>query len=534
MTLTPWTRKLRIWQDRAYAEVMRHAGSDFLTMACPGAGKTTFGLRIGHARLSDRAVDRIVIVCPTNHLRGQWARAGHSVGIRLDPALTNEQTTEARDYHGAVVTYQQVSQAPKRFAQACTKKRTLVLFDELHHAGDGKRWGQSLQEAFEGARCRQALSGTPFRSDNVPIPFVRYEDRVSRPDFRYGYAEALADGVCRPILFPAYEGELTWKSAGVEHQATFADPLSTDRARERLKTALLHPDWVGSVLRDAHAQLRELRARDHPAAGGLVIAMNQDHARQIAGQLESIPGHRVPVAISDDPEASGTIQLFGQTSQAWLVAVNMVSEGVDIPRLRVGVYATNVLTEMYFRQAVGRFVRMQPGLPRSQRAYLYLPHDETLVDHARRIQCERDHVLHRRDPQAGLSLFEAPSERGSTYEPLKGVARPETIIGSEGHTPETPQTFNDIEEDTAPVATSPEGENPDVSVERPVFEQKDQLRTIHSRLVGSVARTTGKDHRTINQELIRRCGGRIESATIEQLNRRIILLEQWRDKGAVT
>jgi len=513
VTLSPWNAKLRDWQTRAVSMALTHTRVDFLATATPAAGKTRFALRIAHQYLTDRAASRVLVICPTNHLRTQWATAAGHVGIHLDPALSNEQACEARDYHGAVVTYQQVCLASAAFQRACRGRRTLVIFDELHHAGDGKDWGKALREAFGEAVLRVALSGTPFRSDNNPIPFVRYDQGESQADFTYGYAEAIREGVCRPILFPSYEGELTWLSNGREHRATFEDGLTFERQRERLKTALLQETWLGPVVADAHAELTRLRTQEQPDAGGLIVAMNQEHARQVAELVARITGSRAHVAVSDDPAASKTIDTFTHhKKQQWLVAVNMVSEGVDIPRLRIGVYATNVLTEMYFRQVVGRFVRMQDGIPRPQRAWLYLPKDATLVHYAKQIKAERDHVLEDVMPSVQRTLFGTAASSLKEYIPLNGVARIDALIGSEEP------------EDAAKRHTSTE---PVVSL----HDQKTQLRDIHRAMVGAVARKAGIDHRRLNAELIKRTGGRVDQATTQQLERRIALLERWRDHG---
>ncbi|THJ24758.1 MAG: ATP-dependent helicase [Nitrospira sp. CG24E] len=513
MTLAPWTAKLREWQARATAAVLTHARPDFLATATPASGKTRFALRIAHQYLADRAASRVLVICPTNHLRTQWATAAGLVGIHLDPALTNEQAIEARDYHGAVVTYQQVCLAPGVFQRACRSRPTLLIFDELHHAGEGKDWGNALREAFSEAVLRLALSGTPFRSDNNPIPYVRYEQGESQADFTYGYAEAIRESVCRPILFPSYEGELTWLSEGLEHRATFADGLTFELQRERLKTALLHDSWLGPVITDAHAELRRLRKQEQPDAGGLIVAMNQDHARQVAELVGRITGSRAHVAVSDDPSASKTIASFAHhKTQQWLVAVNMVSEGVDIPRLRVGVYATNVLTEMYFRQVVGRFVRMQEGLPKPQRAWLYLPKDATLVHYARQIKAERDHVLEDVMPSVQRTLFDTVATSLKEYMPLHGVARMDALIG--GEEMESADEAQGLAEPAVPL-----------------HDRKNELRDQHRALVGSVARKTGLDHRQLNAELIKRTGGRVDQATVAQLARRIALLEKWRDSG---
>lgn len=512
-TLPVWTAPLRDWQRRALSAVCTHQTKDFLAMATPAAGKTRFALRIAHELMSKQAAVRVLVVCPTNHLRTQWSDAAGKIGLQLDPALTNEQAAEASDYHGAVVTYQQVCLAPASFQRVCKSKKTLLIFDELHHAGDGKNWGKALRMAFEPAVFRLILSGTPFRSDNNPIPFIRYEQGESRADFAYGYTEAIRDSVCRPIVFPSYEGELTWLSEGREHRATFEDGLTFNRQRERLKTALLQDTWLGPVVTDAHAQLTRIRKQEQADAGGLIVCMDQDHARWVAELVGRITGTKAAVAVSDDPAASRTIEEFaGHKTQQWLVAVNMVSEGVDIPRLRVGVYGTNVVTEMYFRQVVGRFVRMQDGLPRPQRAWLYLPKDPVLVHYARQIKAERDHVLEEIMPAGQRDLFGRVTVSVNEYVPLMAVARMDSLIGEDEVRAES----------DAAVAAEPAPS---------LHDQKRDLRDLHRLLVGSVARKSSIDHRRLNAELIARTGSRVDQATVEQLQKRITLLERWQERG---
>lgn len=510
--LQPWTIKLRDWQGRAHQKVMTRSGQDFLCMATPAAGKTRFALRVAHDYLADRIAQRIVVVCPTNHLRRQWALAAGACGIQLDPSLSNDAPWEARDYHGAVVTYQQVCLAPDVFDRACRMRPTIVILDEIHHAGDSKDWGKTLKEAFGYSVFRLSLSGTPFRSDNSPIPFVKYEDGVSRTDFAYGYQDAIRDGVCRPIYFPSYEGELSWTSDGKLFNATFADDLKPVHERERLKTALLHDGWLGQVMTDAHGALVKLRMSEQPDAAGLVIAMNQDHARQVRRLIQSVTGELPELAISDDPDASQVIERFSKSQQRWLVAVNMVSEGVDIPRLRMGVYATNVSTEMYFRQVVGRFVRMQATVPRPQRAWLYLPKDPQLVEYAKAIKAERDHVLtealQRSSSRDGGDF--APPHR--EFVPLSGVAKHDQTIGDHQ------ETINY----QIPMEVTPT-----------LHDQKMDLRGLHRSLVNLVAKKTRLGHDRINAELCRRTGGPIARATIQQIKSRLLILERWKDAGRI-
>lgn len=504
----------RAWQLQALTSILDSSSQDFLAVATPGAGKTRLAVGALREWFRQGMAFRAIVVCPTNHLKEQWAKAASSV-LQLDPTFTNDREREARDYHGIVVSYQQVCLAPALYARLCQQMKTAVIFDEIHHAGDGKEWGDALKAAFGGAGKRLALSGTPFRSDDAPIPFVRYEDNRSVADFTYGYGDALRDGVCRPILFPSYEGELSWRSSdGKTKQATFETLLNKRHRAERLKTAITHGDWLGSVILDADQRITEIREKGARDAGGLVVAMSQAHAQEVAALIQSKTGRTARIAISDEPDASRTIKQFAGSQDRWLVAVNMVSEGVDIPRLRVGVYATNILTEMYFRQVVGRFVRMQSAYGNRQEAYLYIPHDPTLVHYAMQIQEERRHFMQRpEDKDEGMPLLRLMNERtASEYLAMSGVAQVALTIGV----------------DT--IATVPV---PDFKSEMvpPLHEAKGALRETHRRLVGKVAKKSGLDHRAINLELHKRTGGWIDTATMTQLKKRITILETWVDRG---
>jgi superfamily II DNA or RNA helicase len=367
--------RLRRWQKEALDLLAGQPGPDFLAVATPGAGKTTFALAAVLRHLSAHPGSRVVVVAPTSHLKVQWARAGAALGLHLEPSWSSATGRLPADMHGIVVTYQQVAANPgalRRHAPRC-----LVVLDELHHTGEERAWGSAVQSAFDEAPRRLALSGTPFRSDTHAIPFVRYEGDEARPDYEYGYTDALADRrVVRPVSFPAIDGFMEWTAPdGTRNAAGFGDALDPVRASERLRTALsLDGEWLPTVLGQANERLMELRVAQ-PDAAGLVIAADQDHARGIAHLLQRRHGVGAAVATSDDPTASARITRFADGTSPWLVAVRMVSEGVDIPRLRLGVFATTTTTELFFRQAVGRFVRHTGGRARDERAWLFIPDD---------------------------------------------------------------------------------------------------------------------------------------------------------------
>src|ERR1700742_2578160 len=270
----PTTRPLRAWQQSAAAAVFAHEGDAFLASATPAAGKTTFGLHVAHRMLSEGRVARVAVVAPTTHICRQWAADAARYGINLEPNRPNSAGPEPRDRDGVSVTYATVAAGPEVHRRRCAENPTRLMADEPHHMGDDASWGITTVGAFEKARFRLLLSGTPFRSDNSQIPWVRYgDDGVSSSDFGYGYTDALIDGVCRPVTFHTYGGDMEWVSDGKVKHADFSVVLPAVEAARRLRTALdPEGDWITHVLRDADDTLMGLRATDHPDAGALVVA----------------------------------------------------------------------------------------------------------------------------------------------------------------------------------------------------------------------------------------------------------------------
>lgn len=396
--LPEWTLELRGWQIHAWQKYQAVSKQDFLAVATPGAGKTIWCLRIAHFLLSHGIVEQVAVVAPSDSLRDQWASEAAQVGIHLQ-TVYDANFALAPDQHGIVTTYQGVAarrDTNKSYRVYTRRRRTFVIFDEIHHSGDGLTWGESIRQAFEFAIRRLAVTGTPFRSDNCEIPFVAYDDaggqRICHPDFVYGYGQALRDGVVRPVYFQTYDGDISWLSGDEVFTATFADDLGDGRRKERLRAAISpQGDWLQQVLGDADKNLREIRTR-HANAGGLVVAKDKAHAVHIGAILRRITGKPVTVVTYDDATATEMISAFRDSNDEWIVAVKMVSEGVDIKRLRVCVYATNVMTELFFRQVVGRIVRWIKGLE-EQDAWLYIPKEPTIVAYAETLKEERNHVI---------------------------------------------------------------------------------------------------------------------------------------------
>ena len=556
-------RPLRAWQRRALARYLATAPQDFLAVATPGAGKTTFALRVAAELLADRTVQAVTVVTPTEHLKHQWTAAAAQVGLALDPDFRNSVGATSRDYHGVAVTYAQVAAHPVLHRARTEGRRTLVVFDEIHHSGDARSWGDGVREAFAPAVRRLALTGTPFRSDDTPIPFVNYEPDAdgalrSAEDHSYGYSEALADGVVRPVVFLAYSGEARWRtSAGEEYSARLGEPLTAEHTARAWRTALDPAgEWITAVLAAADTRLAQLRAGAMPDAAGLVIATDHTAARAYAQILQRATGREPVLVLSDDPGASGRIAAFAESDERWLVAVRMVSEGADVPRLAVGVYATSAATPLYFAQAVGRFVRARRA---GENATVFLPSVPVLLELASKLEEQRDHVLgepHRAEEgwddallaQANAQRNE-PGDEDRAFIALGADAELDQVIydGSSFGTaafattdeeqdylglpgllePEQMRALlRQRQEQQVARATERPGTPPPAASRPPtVRERLVALRRELNTLVAMAHHRTGRAHGAIHQEVRSACGGPPTAmATAEQLQERIAYL----------
>ena len=530
-SLPDWRLPLRAWQRDAFDAWNGERPSDALVVATPGAGKTRFAARLAHALLADRSVSRVIVVVPREHLKAQVARAMAGAWIQLDHRFRNVDRALASDTDGAVVTYQQVAASPQTFA-ALARVPTLVLLDEIHHAGDQATWGQALRDAFGGARHRVSLSGTPFRSDGAAIPFVRYHAGECVALSSYDYARALADGVCRALVFPLHGGEAEWISRdGATMRASFEEDLERRHASERLRTALTQPGWLGDVLEKAHLKLLEARAAGHADAGGLVAAMNQDHARFVAELLERRCGQRAELVVSDLDDASQRIARFAASKDPWIVAVHMISEGVDIPRLRVGVFASNVVSELYFRQFCGRFVRAGGDPERRREAFVYLPDDGRLRAMASAIAGDVGRALRGRDRDEVASDLAAARREDSASD--AGEFASIAATAREGHTLDFGPLFDPARyfaraDEAAPQQPEPEPE-PDVPVVTHA-ERRDALRRDLRALVARASTAFAIDHKLVHATLNQRFGGTVATAPIAQLEARSRLVSLWLER----
>jgi superfamily II DNA or RNA helicase len=457
------SRPLRAWQQAALQRYEEQSPKDFLVTATPGAGKTAFALTLASRLLSRREVARVVVVCPTDHLRLQWADAADQVGIVLDPGLTNAVGPVRAGTQGYVTTYAQVAGKPMLHAARATAVKTLVILDEVHHAGDGLSWGEASEEAFGRAARRLCLTGTPFRTKaDERIPFVRYEEDsfegegglVSRADYTYGYKEALADSVVRPVVFAAYTGTSRWRNSAGEVVAASLSEAGTKSVEMQAWRTALDPkgQWVPHVIAAMDDRITHLRETGMPDAAGLILASDQDDARAYAKIVRRVTGKAAELILSDDPKASKKIERFATGSARIAVCVRMISEGVDVPRAAVLAWMTSYRTPLFFAQAVGRVVRSRAP---HESATVFLPAVRPLLSLAASMEEERNHVMPPPKTEVGdeLDLEPLPPKEKEgglpQWEALEADARFAHVLhGGTAHTGEG----------TGPVVVAPEDE----------------------------------------------------------------------------
>lgn len=417
----------RSWQEKAMGVALGPKTS-VLIEAAPATGKTRLGLRVAAERRQSGQVRRVVWVTTGDDLKTQVRNAAAEFGIDLTATFKNGDGRWSSEFDGAVITYSQIAWQPDLWRQRISEVPTILVVDEVHHCADAedKRWGPALVEAGEVASYRLLLSGTPFRSDGYRIPWVQYIEGQASPDYEYGYRDAVADGVVRPVTFHVYDCEVAWlDESGSEQRMRLADVTKDDEAKA-LNTAL-DPDleWVRRAIEAQDRKLSFIRERE-PHAGGLIITYRNSFADRLAPVVRRITGED-PVVVHGDSDDPGGIERFRSGNQRWLIAVKMVTEGVDIPRLAVGVYATNLKTDMHLRQMVGRTTRTLSAKDDLTASWA-IPSLPTIKALAERLEQQADAGL-REDDERSKREYDLTERQLAMWEPLSAddTRRMETI-----------------------------------------------------------------------------------------------------------
>ena len=410
--------RLRPWQQSAREKAIKwltvdKADRHFLINAAPGAGKTVAACVIAKDLFEADEIDRVVIIAPRTEVVNQWSGDFHRITGHYMTKVTGSDGDIATMQLDVCATWGALQGLLDALQAVCRTSRTLVICDEHHHAAVEAAWGEGANGAFSDARYVLVLTGTPIRSDGEQSVWMAYDTAgaISHPEdgtYTLTYGDAVDLGYCRPVTFHRHEGRFTVDLEGGEEVSVSGKEqpkLPKQLARiPGLQRALnfyrlastpqfetdgvtpLHDGYQATMLEYGSEKLDELRYR-MPNAGGLVIAPSIEMAEYFVKLITSIEGEAPMLVHSQMPNADGKIKAFRNTDKRWLVSVAMVSEGVDIPRLRVLVYLPSAMTELSFRQAIGRVVRTN-GPDDDTRAYVVMPSFETFETYARRVEDE--------------------------------------------------------------------------------------------------------------------------------------------------
>lgn len=406
---------LRPWQEKALKKSIKwlvEDGSDrhFLINAAPGSGKTIAASVIAKTLIDMGLIDRVIVIAPRIEVVNQWTRDFKTVVGRFMGKIAGSERDIEYD---VAATWAAIEGLQDAFQAVCRTDRTMVICDEHHHAAVEAAWGRGANSAFAEAKYVLILTGTPIRSDKKSSVWLAYDDEgaIDHPEegtYTLTYGEAVDLSYCRPATFHRHEGKFNVDLEDGQHvvvsskqKAELTPELKRipglQRALNFFKLACAAQydadgktprvdGYQGTMVDWGSAKLNDLRYR-MPNAGGLVIAPTIQMAEYMAALIERMEGEAPALVHSQMTNPENKIDGFRHTEKRWIVSVGMISEGVDIPRLRVLIYLPYSLTELSFRQAIGRVVR-NVGEDDDTRAYIVMPSFDTLENYARRVEDE--------------------------------------------------------------------------------------------------------------------------------------------------
>lgn len=477
---------LRDWQKQALENWLASDGP-WLGCATPGAGKTRFASRVIRVRKDAGRRPFAIIACPTDSLKEQWAHSAHeSDGLNLTTTLRSGEGFPMA-YDGACVTYAQLPTIA-RTIQTWVRHhgvQLLTVLDEIHHCSESAAWGDGAMQVGDYSDRVMALSGTPFRSDGSPIPFVTYDAAgFVVPQFRYSYAQAIAEGVCRRVMFRLRDATVRrkWSSDTDAEECVWSS--CTEDVGSWLQSGLVHDgEAVRDIVNDCWIELRKMiDAGDSLAACGIHCMssgrndIDDKFVNKVAKVVRHITGMHPTVVhhgIQGAPELIRRFRSSRSPSDRFIVSIRQFGEGVDIPRCRVGGYLSNISSEMYLRQVVGRYVRNESRLGAPQYAVMVMPDVPVFKTFASEVE---------KEAMVGLEMAER-SRREASADPKEPSESPTvqtvSVTGQGGSVVMSGDAFS-LDDDSVRKAES-------ISAEFPAYPVGDLARIIHKSASASAS-----------------------------------------------
>lgn len=393
---------LRKWQRECFTKVMKVWESkrpSFLAVAGVGSGKTMFSCYTFNHLKKIGAIDSVIVVSPTENIKRNWSVTFQTgFGIKVDHGYQFKHGWP-RDCSGISITYQSLNPLNLEILKRYVNNKILLIVDEVHHAGNDKSWGDAIREIGEQSGFVLLLSGTPDRNDNSEIPFVTYKEIGDKlyqlqSDYTYGYAESVADKECCPVIFQRNESLAETINGFKKLQNEFPTPDIKRLYNNIISVKRDTTCYVYQTFLKANEKLNEINELRNENYAGLVVCNTISDAKTLYERIyENFGDGFAELVTSDDPDSSKKIERFKNSYCSWIISINMVSEGVDIPRIRTIVYASNVTTMVRFVQVMGRGVRNPKHIENyTDECYMYIPEYKPLIENALSIEAEIKHV----------------------------------------------------------------------------------------------------------------------------------------------
>lgn len=378
---------LRAWQAECAAQAIEKFTSNkyshFFCQATPGAGKTVMAAEVARRLFEQGMIDLVLCFSPSLTVaEGMQKTFSWKLECSFNGGLGSL---------GGSYTYQSIRFLDENFWNTVSKYRVLVVFDEIHHCsfddeGRSNSWGLEIVSKIQSfARYTLALSGTPWRSDRLPIVMAEYSDPEGKVvcDYQYGLQQAVEDKVCRRPKIVLIDNEHLSVKASSDNQH-FASILDCLKQSDVSYQSVIHnEDAMNYILNSGCQKLEQIR-EESPSAGGLVVASSIKHAKDIQKRLVEHFNQSACIVTYHHDNPLHEIESFRHSTVQWIVSVGMISEGTDIPRLQVCCHMSSVKTELYFRQVLGRILRINDSP--NQEAWLYTFAEESLIGFAERIE----------------------------------------------------------------------------------------------------------------------------------------------------
>lgn len=436
---------LREWQKKAKDKCMAQflAGKRvWVQETVTGGGKTIFGREVSIALYGESAIDLVIILVPSEPVLNGWVSTYRgSLNSTSGPAYQSDTQVWVSTYAGY-----------KAICNALASRRTngyLLITDEYHHAEREAAWGQAVTTLSRGAKHILMLSGTPWRTkgtiallDGERNIYGRpyYQEDGIEPDDAYKYKNDLESETRGTVVvhFEFVEAEAIDKKTGEFYTLSLETDDWKDSADEHCKEPLgkyvtinpspsqqekLNPRPLNTRLegKDMHKKIidkglkwLECSRDEVKQATGLDDVSIMHIACSCINDATSVekyinvvyPGFKAEKIVSDEANSSKRIEEIQLACKQnshdrpdVIISVGMISEGVDIPAIKVTVYLNKILTLLYLIQLIGRGQRRiwldklgryadADGNPRQTRGYFLAPAHPYLIWVASQIEKE--------------------------------------------------------------------------------------------------------------------------------------------------